>query len=1505
MRRLTRRFLSRTAFRHQLVLAFAVGIGALAVISSVAVSALSSRTVQDTLMEQGMQATEAFAAQSTLALLYHSAENAEQAAKATLAFPDIRAVAIYTLEHTALLERGESDAFARDVEVWPDSPRLATENGSRWEFMSPVYAQPVGANEESPFATVSPAPQLLGYVRVIMSKGTLHTLGTDILRGNFVVLMGLSGLLLLALLAMTNRLTRPLKNLAGFMRRAEQGEPGVRASVSGPRDISEMESAFNTMMEVLEAREDELKTARDMALESARAKGEFAANVSHELRTPLNSVLGMLELLQGMGLTAKQREYADIARTSGESLLRLIDDILDFSKLDARKVELAPVDFDVRDLFEEVVALLAGQAQRKDIELGYIIRPGVPDTLVGEPARIRQLLINLIGNAIKFTDEGEVAVEARLEERAADGVRVCFEVRDTGIGIAEQARERIFQAFSQADGSTTRKYGGTGLGLAICSQLVDLMGGRIGVDSEPGRGSRFWFVLPLGHSEKSSETHTDRRELAGVRILIVEDSAVNRIFLEEMFASWGADHSSSDDAQQALEILRDACNHGRPYDIAIIDAQLPGVRGEELVCQIVAHPDIAPLRLALLVGQQSSALRGSSPAGVCALIEKPIRAMPVYTALLACMRGAAPALIEGPAPGSLRESTAEAVALYGRRVLIVEDNVANQQVAAGMLERLGCMVEIVATGVDAVDAVVRNSYDAVLMDCQMPGMDGYEATARVRSIEKGERRVPIIAMTANVQRGDAEKCIASGMDDYLPKPLKLGALREKLTAWIGGEAVANPHLGIAEVSERPYQLEPTSSDGPLDLDVYRELRESVGDAFGRMIEVFLEDAPRYIEAVEAALAADDAQALRNSAHSLKGSARNFGATALAAAAYALEERGRAGEAADDGDLVGRLREEYRQVRNVLRHEVGPAAEIHNAADPQGHPRVLIVDDDRGMRYALRNVLEEDGYRIEEASNGAVALAYCERHMPDLVLMDALMPVMDGFEACARLRELPGSDHTPVLIITALDDESSIESAFAAGAKDYIPKPVHFAVLRQRVARLLKASRAEKHVRQLAYQDMLTGLANRAQFNEYLNRLLERQRPEGEMLAVLFLDLDRFKIVNDTLGHDVGDLLLKAVAERIVGCVRTSDLVARLGGDEFTVVLDGIKQPKVVASISEKICSVLAKPFVFMGQEMYVTTSIGISIYPMDGTDSGTLIKHADTAMFRAKERGNHFQFYEYGMESAVSRRLELDSELRRALAREELIVHYQPQAEVESGRIIGMEALVRWQHPERGLIPPSDFIPIAEETGLIVPLGEWVLHAACSQLKRWIEAGYEPVKVSINLSGRQLERPDIAASVERILQDTGLPADLLELEITESTIMARAGEVIPVLQKLKTMGVTLAVDDFGTGYSSLNYLKRFPIDVLKVDRSFVVDIAEDADAGAILTAIIVLAASLRLKVVAEGVETADQHAFLREHGCDRLQGYYLSRALSADEFAERFLEHGPRGPRARKVQRLR
>ncbi len=1476
-------------FRGQLTLTFTLGMLCLALLSSIAIATLSSRTVQATLVEQGRRITEAFAAQSILALLYQSADNAEGAAKATLAFPDIRGIGIYDPKHQPLLARGEYAALLNGESTWPQigqKAQLTRETEDFWLFVAPVYTHQNSEAEKSPFVVDAPEPELIGFVRVAMAKSTLNNLSGTILHSNLLVSITLAAVLLLLLLGITTRLVVPLKNLAENMKRADRGEKNVRAEIGGSKDIKDMESAFNTMMTVLETREEELKRARDAALESAHIKGEFAANVSHELRTPLNGILGMLELLQNMALTSKQQEYVQVACSSGETLLGLIGNILDFSRIESGKLKLDPADFILQEMLSEVIGLLATQARQKDLDLSYVVAEDVPAVLRGDVARIRQVLINLVGNALKFTQRGEVAVEIRALQAPAEKPLLRFEVKDTGIGVAAESQDRIFEAFTQADSSTTRKYGGTGLGLAICRQLVGCMGGEIGLESELGKGSVFWFTVPLEAALASQrESRIEVTEVIGLRLLIVDDSEISRRFLEQTLSAWGARYSGAASGHQALAMLRDAKAQEKAYDLALIDEEMPAMRGIELARRIAEEEAIAPVKI-VLMGCQSQPDISRIPGAVNYLI-KPVQPSLLYDCIVTSVRA------EGKSEPVFAPPVVEDVNFVDASILIVEDNRVNQQVAIGMLERIGCHVDAVFNGREALEAMARQSYDLVLMDCHMPQMDGYEATRRFRASEVGKHRLPIIAMTANIREGDSGKCLAAGMSDYLPKPLKLDLLRSKLQHWIGSKMVG---VKTSLASEDNLTLKPESPypHTPLDAEVLSELRASVGGAFSKMIEIFLEDTPLYLEALQTAIAKQETKMLKETAHSLKGSARNFGATYFAHLAKQLEDLGEAGASEKAIELLPALISEYRQVRAVLQHEIQPDKGKEFLREEE-QSRVLIVDDDRSMRMALRNILEQDGYRIDEASNGDQALALCKRHMPDLVLMDAVMPLLNGFEACAQIRALQGGAHTPVLIITALDDEKSIKQAFSAGASDYIPKPVHFAVLRRRVARLLEASRAEKHVYQLAYHDSLTGLPNRTRFRKHFEELLLRPRAGEKMLALLFLDLDRFKLINDTLGHDVGDMLLKAAADRIAGCLRSGDMVARLGGDEFTIILERIQSYEVAGAIATKICDVLSKPFVFMEQEMYVSASVGIAIYPVDGTDMGSLIKRADTAMFRAKEQGNRFQFYKHGMETVAAKRLALEADLRRALERQEFTVCYQPQADLAAGTLSGMEALIRWHHPEQGLLLPAEFIPLAEETGLIVPLGEWVLREACTQLQSWLQRGFKPFRIAVNVSGRELEKDDLVDKIAAILKETAMPVELLELEITESVIMKHADVIIPMFRELRRMGIKLAIDDFGTGYSSLNYLKRFPVDTLKIDRSFVCDIVGSPDDTAIIASIIALARSLRLKVVAEGVETYEQEALLREHQCDCIQGFYLSPPLSATVVEQTILSREKEG----------
>lgn len=429
--------------------------------------------------------------------------------------------------------------------------------------------------------------------------------------------------------------------------------------------------------------------------------------------------------------------------------------------------------------------------------------------------------------------------------------------------------------------------------------------------------------------------------------------------------------------------------------------------------------------------------------------------------------------------------------------------------------------------------------------------------------------------------------------------------------------------------------------------------------------------------------------------------------------------------------------------------------------------------------------------------------------------------------------------------------------------------------------ITERKRAEEIIVRQAYHDALTNLANRRLFMDRLTQALTRVQWHKRLVSVLFLDLDHFKSINDALGHSVGDLLLQAVAERLTTCVRQGDTVARLGGDEFAIALADVARTSDIPKVAQKIIDTLSRPYVLEGRELFITTSIGICIYPDDAQDAETLVKNADVAMYRAKKHGrNNYQHYSPDMNAQAFERLAIETSLRHALEREEFFLEYQPQVDIETGRIIGYEALVRWQHPDLGVMPPGKFIPLAEESGLIVPIGEWVLRSACAQNKAWQAAGFPPIRVAVNVSPRQLRHESLLGAVGRALRETGLHPNWLELELTES-IMQDADEAIRLLSQLQAIGVQIAIDDFGTGYSSLNHLKRYPIHKLKIDQSFVRDVTHDPHDRAIVTAIIALAHSLNLKAIAEGVETEEQLAYLRSLKCDEAQGYFLGRPMPA------------------------
>ena len=565
-------------------------------------------------------------------------------------------------------------------------------------------------------------------------------------------------------------------------------------------------------------------------------------------------------------------------------------------------------------------------------------------------------------------------------------------------------------------------------------------------------------------------------------------------------------------------------------------------------------------------------------------------------------------------------------------------------------------------------------------------------------------------------------------------------------------------------------------------------------------------------------------------------------------------------------------------------------------------KVLLIEDNPGDARLIQEMIGDEPdapFIVHVADRLAAGLERLSTDDTSLVILDLSLPDSFGIDTFAKV--YAHSPAVPIIVLTGNDDDQLALSAVKHGAQDYLVKNRLDRELLVRSMRYsIERKRYQVELEHQANYDALTGLPNRNLLNDRLRQAVYAQR-NLRHLAVVFMDLDHFKLINDSLGHSMGDRLLKGMADRLRAVLRESDTIGRVGGDEFVLILNEQANEEVVFRTMQRIAAKVAEPIVIDGKELYVTSSAGISLYPQDGRDVDTLLRNADAAMYRAKEHGRaNFQFYTSEMNERVSDRLALENALRRALERREFMLHYQQKVDLRTGEIIGAEALVRWSHPEWGVVRPARFIPIAEETGLIVPLGEWVVHEAARQARAWLDAGLSPGVVSVNLSARQFRQENLVRTVSRILEETRLDPAALEMELTESMVMHNVETAIATLQGLKSLGISLSVDDFGTGYSSLSYLKDLPIDTLKIDRAFVRDIGTGAESedGILAQAIISLGHALNLKVIAEGVETDAQVHFLKRHGCDQVQGFLYGEPVPPAEFARLLERARRRGKRA-------
>ena len=562
-------------------------------------------------------------------------------------------------------------------------------------------------------------------------------------------------------------------------------------------------------------------------------------------------------------------------------------------------------------------------------------------------------------------------------------------------------------------------------------------------------------------------------------------------------------------------------------------------------------------------------------------------------------------------------------------------------------------------------------------------------------------------------------------------------------------------------------------------------------------------------------------------------------------------------------------------------------------------KVLLIEDNPGDVRLIREMIAEEPdapFVVHCADRLSGGLEQLSAGDTAVVLLDLSLPDSVGLETFSKVyAHVPT---VPIIVLTGNDDQRIALAAVKGGAQDYLVKGrLDRELLLRSMRYSIERKRYQVELEHQANYDALTGLPNRSLLHDRLRQAVYAQRSPRN-IAVVFMDLDHFKFVNDSLGHSSGDRLLKAMGERLRTVLREGDTVGRVGGDEFVLILSDQANEELIFRAMQRIAAKVAEPVLIDGKELRVTCSAGISLYPQDGTDVDTLLKNADAAMYRAKEHGrSNFQFYTSEMNERVNERLALENALRRALERQEFLLHYQQRVELKSGAILGAEALVRWMHPEWGLVRPARFVSLAEETGLIVPLGEWVLREACRQARAWTDAGLAPAGVSVNLSARQFRQEGLVRMVSRILEETRLHPACLEMELTESMVMHDVEAAVATLQGLKSLGVRLSVDDFGTGYSSLTYLKDLPIDALKIDRTFVRDIGAGAepDEGVLAQAIISLGHNLHLRVIAEGVETDAQVRFLKRHGCDEVQGFLYGEPVPPDQHARLLAQAKTRG----------